>query len=322
MNLKSYLEANKRSIVLCCFIIFSNLISGQQTPQYPVSYRLLTPFMFNPAVAGSKDFFSIDFLTSYYGNDKAQLINGNLRLSSPGSRYFSSRGAPKFSNIGLGGGLYNELNGLTHNTGFIGTGSYHFKLDKNALSYFSLGISLKVTHYKYDGNPSIGVYSQSNYIPNSDAGMYYYSKNLQAGVSVTNIFGIPADDNLLDSYSIPASRHFFFLLGYKKVVSRPLNIIIEPSLIVNLHNSNSKDTSSMFQPVLKVFVGNFCVGTYFHDFSNFSVFFQYKYQKFYVATYFELPNDSPYYKKPVLAEFALGFNISAIKSGPSRYNHW
>jgi type IX secretion system PorP/SprF family membrane protein len=322
MNLKSYFQANIRSIFIFYFVICSNLLSGQQTPQYPISYRLLTPFIFNPAVAGSKDFFSADILTSFYGNDKAQLINGNLRISKSGSGYFSSRGAPKFSNIGVGGALFNEVNSQTHNSGMTGTVSYHLRLDKKALSYLSFGISAKIAHYQYNGNTSIGDSAKSEYLPNTDAGVYYYSKNLFAGFSVTNIFGNYEDKDLMDSYSIPASRHLFLLLGYKAVVSKSLNIILEPSLIVNLHDSFSKDTSDMFEPVLKVYAGNFCAGTYFHDFSNFSFFFQYKYQRFYVATYFELPNDSPYYKKPVRAEFALGFNISAIKSGPSRYNHW
>jgi hypothetical protein len=33
-------------------------------------------------------------------------------------------------------------------------------------------------------------------------------------------------------------------------------------------------------------------------------------------------NGSPFYKMPLRAEVVLGLNISAIKSGISRQNHW
>ena len=78
----------------------------------------------------------------------------------------------------------------------------------------------------------------------------------------------------------------------------------------------------MLEPALKLYASNLCVGTYFYDFDHISFFFQYKFPRFYLGTYFEIPKDTPFYKNPVRAEFAIGLNISSIKSGSLIFNHW
>ena len=78
----------------------------------------------------------------------------------------------------------------------------------------------------------------------------------------------------------------------------------------------------MIEPALKLYADNFCVGTYFNDFNKTSVFFQYKYKALYIGTYFEMQNGSPFYKTPLRTELILGINLSKIKSGISRHNHW
>ena len=61
---------------------------------------------------------------------------------------------------------------------------------------------------------------------------------------------------------------------------------------------------------------------FLNNFSKKSFFLQYKYPRFYIGTYFELPNNSPFYKNPIRAELAFGINLSAIKHGSSMVNHW
>ena len=93
-------------------------------------------------------------------------------------------------------------------------------------------------------------------------------------------------------------------------------------MIINSDDTFSGEIIDMIEPALKLYAGNFCIGTYFNDFDKFSFFFQYKYPAFYISTYFALPNNSPFYRDPLVAEFAVGVNISAIKSGFSRLYHW
>jgi type IX secretion system PorP/SprF family membrane protein len=322
MIIKSYITFAGRVIFFMIFTFSFTLSGGQQTPQTPVSYRIFSPFIFNPAIAGSKDFFTADFLTSNFGKSNSQIICGNTRLAKPNPGYFSSPGSPEYTNIGLGGSVFNELNGLSRNVGISGTGSYHIKLDKESLSFLSFGVTAKAVFNRYSGDPDLGKPAKSTFFPNFDVGIYYYGANLFAGISATNLLGNPEDPDSLGAYSIPVSRQFFFHAGYKLVLIRSLNFVLEPSLIINSDDSFSGKLTDMLKPALKLYAGNFCAGTYFNDFNNTSVFFQYMYPKFYLGTYFELSNNSPFYKKPLRAEFALGINISAIKSGVSRQNHW
>jgi type IX secretion system PorP/SprF family membrane protein len=322
MDLKSFISVAKKVFIILISTFSFNLSNGQQMPFYPISYRIFDPFIFNPAIAGSKDFFNIDLLESNYNKSNSELVCGNLRLSKSHPDYFSSPDAPEFTHVGVGGVIYNELNGLSHNIGISGSVSYHIQLDKDALSFLSFGISVKAVSNHYSGDPDFSKPAKNTVFPNFDAGIYYYSKHLFVGVSATNILGNPEDPDSLGFYTIPVSHQLFFQIGYKVVLSKPLNILLEPSLIVNSDDSFSGKITDMLKPMLKLYIGNICIGTYFNDFNKTSFFFQYNYRRFYIGTYFELPKDSPFYKEPILTEFTLGLNISAIKSGISRRNHW
>jgi type IX secretion system PorP/SprF family membrane protein len=322
MNLKSNIPFIKTVLFILMFAVYTNQSSGQQTPQYPVSHRIFSPFVFNPAVIGSKDFFSADLIAGKSGESNSQIISANGRLSKPGNDYFSSPNTPEFTNIGVGGFVFNDLNGLSTNSGIGLSGSYHFQLDENALSWFSAGVSAKAVLNQYSGNPDLSDTAKNTFFPGFDAGVYYYNPNFFAGLSVTNILGDPDGADTLGLYSIPVSRQLFFHAGYRIVLSKSLNVVLEPSLIVNSDDSFSQKVSEMIEPALKLYAGNFCLGTYFNDFSKTSFFFQFNYPAFSLGTYFELPNNSPFYKKPLLAEISLGINLSAIKSGSTRFNHW
>jgi hypothetical protein len=278
--------------------------------------------VFNPAIAGSKDFFSIDLISNKFGNSNSQVLNGNARLKRANHNYFSAPNATEYAKIAVGGLVFNELNGLSRNIGIGGTGAYHFQLKKDGLSYLSVGVTGKAIYNKYSGDPDLGRAAKSTLFPDFDAGLYYYNTNLFAGLSATNILGHLEDPDSTGFYSIQASRQLFFLIGYKIVLSKSLNILLEPSIIINTGDSIPSKKTDMIKPSLKLYAGDFCVGTYFNDFSKLSFFAQYKYPAFYVATYFEVPKGSPFYKNPFLAEFALGLNISAIKSRSSIHNHW
>lgn len=314
-----------RKLICLLLLIWAAPINrsyGQQLPYYPISYRIFSPFVFNPAIAGSKDFSSVDLLISNYGKYNSQIASGNLRLSKSRNEYFSALPVPEFKHVGVGGYLFNDVDELSHNIGIGGTASYHLQLDKNALSYLSFGVSAKAVLSNYSGDPDLNKPAKKMFFPNFDAGIYYYSTCVYAGISATNLLGNPDKPDSLGFYTIPVTRQFFFLVGYKLVLNRSLNLLLEPSLIVNSDDTFSGKISKMLKPGLKLYAGNYCIGTYFNDFNNTSFFFQYKYSKIYVGTYFELPNNSSFYKRPIIAEFALGLNISAVKWGFSRGNHW
>jgi type IX secretion system PorP/SprF family membrane protein len=303
-------------------MISSGPVIGQQVPLSPVSYRIFSPFIFNPAIAGSKDFFSVDFTTSAQRSSNSQIVSGNSRLAKKPADYFSSPGGSEFTNIGLGGYIFNDVNGPARNLGIGISGSYHIPLNKKNLSFISIGASVKGVSFKRDSavasDPDPHQPAKEAFYPNADFGIYYYDPKFFAGVSVVNLLGNPEQKDTLGNYDIAVSRQYFLQTGFKILLSKPMKIVLEPSLILNSDGTSSQKTEDMLKPMVKLYLENFCVGTYFNDFRHFSVFFQYKYPKVYIGAFFQVPKENPYYKKDLIAEFTLGINLS--RSGVR--NHW
>ncbi len=305
---------------LVIMFIMPNAIS-QQTPNSPVSYRLFNPFVFNPAIAGSKDYMAVDLTISNTGDLSSQIVSGNMRLSKTTKEYFSSLDIPEFTNFGLGGYLYNDVSELNRNRGFGAAGSYHLGLGKDALSFLSVGLAAKFTFNHFTGDPDLSLPDADSFFPNLDAGIYYYHPAFYAGISGTNILGTQGQSDSV-SYSINITRQYFLTTGYKIIINRSINLIAEPFLIVNSGDSLPEDLTEILNPGIKLYAGNFCTGTYFNDFSRFSFFMHYKYNKIHLGAYVEWAYNSAYYRNPLTIEFSFGLNLSAMKSGYIRRNHW
>jgi len=297
---------------------------GQQMPFNPVSYRIFSPFLINPAISGSKDYMSVDILGGFTGKSYSQVISGNARLARKTYGYGTSEKTYSFTSIGTGVSAYNDFNSIDSiiNSGISAALSYHIRLNKRALSFLSIGASAKGMYHFYRGNSDLSIPYKEFYFPNVDAGIYLYNPNSYAGLSVTNLLDPPADTATFAIYQIPVSRQYNFIAGYKFVLSRTLNLVLEPSVIVHTNDTLAFDIKENIEPAIKLYAGNFCIGTFFNDYSKISFFFQYRYPKFYVGTYFALPKDSPFFKKSLTAEIALGINFSRNKSGYVKNGHW
>jgi type IX secretion system PorP/SprF family membrane protein len=304
------------------FAISPISIIAQQVPFNPVSYRVFNPFILNPAIAGSKDFFSIDMVASAQKDFNAQIISGNTRITRKTPGYFSSPAGYKFTRIGIGGYFFNDFSSPSRNLGAGLGASYHLPLNKKNLSFLSIGASVKGVSFTRESvpasDPEPAIPAKNILYPNVDVGIYFYGPNLFAGVSATNLLGNPENSDTLGKFDVPVSRQYFFQAGYKILLSRSYNIVLEPSLIINSDGSSSQKTEDMLQPMMKLYMENFCVGTYFNDFRHYSVFFQYKYPRFYIGAFFQVPKNNPYFKKDLISEFTLGINLS----GSRVRNHW
>lgn len=321
-NNYKYPAAVKIILLAVSLVIIPLVLNGQESPFYPVSYRLFTPFIFNPAVAGSKDYTSFDFILSNFGRSNSQILSGNQRLSNSRKEYFSSLETTDFTNIGIGGFIYNDNIDLTNNIGVGASGSYHLQTDNEALDFLSVGVSAKVIYNSYSMDEESGASDDKSIIPNIDAGVYYYTPRYYAGISVTNILGTPERPDSLSFYTVPLSRQLFFHAGYKFPLSHALNIVVEPFIIVSTNDSLSGDISEMLNPGLKFYSGDVSVGTYLNDFSRISFFAKFHYSILYLGTYFELPYKTAYYRSPMIVEFTAGLNFSALRMGLHRRNHW
>ena len=302
-------------------VLICNESYGQQTPLNPLSYRIFSPFIFNPAIAGSKDFLSFDFLSSWYGKYRSQIISSNTRLTKASQGYISSPDAFEFTNLGVGGAIFNDMIGNHRNTGISGTVSYHFPLGDQQLSFLSVGASAKGIYNFFSGDQDLGLPEKNRFFPNIDAGVYFYGQAFFAGISATNLLG-PPEDTL--GTGIPVSRQYFLYTGYKIILSRSLDIVLEPSIILNSGESSSPspEIKDIIEPVVKIYFQDFCIGTYINDFEKIPFFLQYRYPRFYISAYFQIPRDTPFYKENLLVEFALGLNLSGHKIKFAGAGHW
>lgn len=313
---------NKTTIVFALFILAGIEAQAQHTPRTPISSKVFTPFILNPAIAGSKDFMAIDLAATIQGENYSQLLSSNSRIAKKGPHYFGAPVGKSFTNFGVGATLFNDQAGPSANLGVSVAASYHFPLNDKRISFISGGIALKGIYNIMDSITESGIPRKESIVPNFDAGIYFYSKNLYVGLSSTNILGNLADSATMILYNIPISRQYFFLAGYKIVLSRPLNIILEPSLIINIDDSLSFNNKETYNPMLKLYMDAFCIGGYLHDFNNLTFFFQYKFPRIYLGTLVDFPRNVPFYKRDLTFEVAAGLNFGGVMTTSGSRYQW
>lgn len=320
MGLISKIQVIGRVLLIWIFAIPGFPAKGQQSLLSSVSYWVFTPAIYNPAMVGSKDFFSIGLNASFQGKSNSQLISGNTRISKTKSGYFSSPNITEFKNIGIGASVFNYFDSLSRNIGLSASGSYQIPLNIRELSFLSFGVSVKeeyntiTTELK---NPVI-----KKFYPNLDVGIYYYGTNFFAGLSAINILGSPWKPDTLGVFKVPVSKQYFFTTGYKILISKSLNIVLEPSVLISATDSTFSKISDNINPIIKLYLEDFCLGTAFGNKSKISIFAQFRYPRFYVGAFYELAKKTPFYKNNPLVEFTFGINILSDKSSLSNRSHW
>jgi type IX secretion system PorP/SprF family membrane protein len=323
MKLESEGGISNRIVLVFLFIFSFCITKGQQSPLNPVSYWVFVPYIYNPAIVGSKDFLSIGINAEFQGESNAQLISGNTRIKKTDSGYFSSPGITEFRNLGIGGSVYKDIDGLSRNIGISGSASYQIPLNTRRLSFLSFGASVKAGYHTISSD-SVGLKNslKKTYYPNFDLGIYYYGTNFFAGMSAVNIIGSPWKPDTLGVYKVPVSKQYFFTAGYKFLLSKSLNIVLEPSVLVSATDSTFRKITNNINPILKLYLQDFCFGASFHSNSEISFFAQFRYPRLFIGALYELPEKTAFFKKSPVVEFTLGLNIQADKSRFSNHSHW
>jgi type IX secretion system PorP/SprF family membrane protein len=322
MNLIFKKKVSGGAILIIIFVFSFCTSKGQQTPLNPISYWVFNPYIYNPAIVGSKDFLSAGLNAAFQGESNSQLISGNARISKAKSGYFSSPDIIEFKNIGVGGAVFKDISGLSKNIGISGSGSYQIPLNTSNLSFLSFGVSIKGVYNNLTDSVGPRKSYKKSFYPDFDLGVYYFGTSFFAGLSSTNILGNPWKSDSLEIFKIPVQRQYFFTAGVKILLSRSLNIVLEPSALVIVHDSTMRKITDNINPIIKLYMDNFCFGTAFNRNSNISFFTQFRYPKFFVGAYYEFSKKTAYFKKTPLVEFTLGMNIQPDKSRLSRRSHW
>jgi len=316
----------KKNFLILIFALSFSLSEGQQTPEKPVSYRVFNPFIFNPAITGSKDYSFINLTAGFRDKVNSQLLCGDTRLKKTVPAYFPATETRQFSNVGAGAAVYHDFNGSSRNIGVSASAAYHLPVNKKSLSFVSFGLAAKAVQNTLDytglDDSLQSIPSKNTFFPNLDLGIYYYSPRFFAGLSATNLLGNPEDADSLGNTKIPVSQQYFFNTGYKIILHRALGIVLEPSIIVSPTDLDFNDLAEIIHPLLKLYLMDFCIGTYFDNSDSNSFFFQYRYPRFYLGAYFEIPKNTAYYINKPMVELTAGISLKDKKPGSMRHSRW
>ncbi len=289
----------------------------------PFPFWVYSPYIYNPAMTGTKDFVSVDLNGLFLGSINTQVAGASARFSKTGAGYYNSPDILEFRNAGAGGSLIHGSRGPSRNIGAEFSASYQIPLSTRNLTFLSFGASGKAIYNIFDSLAAgTGDLQAKKLYTDMNAGIYLYGASFFTGISALNLLGNYNMPDSLGAYGLASSRQYLFTAGYKIVLSRQMNIVLEPSLVTVVNDSTISTAYKYIYPVLKLYIENFCLGSYYRDEGNLSFFFQYRFPRLYIGSYFELPRKSPYFKSDPLIEVTIGLNLQKDKARLSGKGHW
>jgi len=217
----------KLKLLYISILLFSVNIFAQQLPQF--SLRMFDKMVINPAVAGTESFnqLMLHHRSQWVGFEGAPITDA---FSFDG-RYFN--------NMGFGAYLVNDITGPTHR--FAINLAYDYQVKINDEYTLSLGVSGLIMQYGIDGN-KISLHqdyddliaediSDMVWKPDFNFGAYLYSNKFYVGLSALQLFQTKMNVYEQLNASIPLSRTYYLISGYKIDLNDDLNI--EPSILFN-----------------------------------------------------------------------------------------
>jgi type IX secretion system PorP/SprF family membrane protein len=207
---------------------------------------LLSQYMFNhllvnPAYAGSKDYMMATLL---YRAQWAGWDGGG----APTTQVASLHGPIGLTQLGWGGLISHDHEGVTDRTDIYGNLAYHLKLNEKLK--LGLGLRLgggywvrdnakirnKLAEHPNEWDPTDPKFSGDNssaFLPNIGAGVYLYSKRFYAGLSAPEVLSYDPDRSLSitpGDLSPRQVRHYFLTTGL--VIPAGTDVVLRPSIMV------------------------------------------------------------------------------------------
>lgn len=214
------------TFVLFVLIVLPNAIA-QQMPFSSQYYS--NQFITNPAFTGNKNSTNV-FLT--HRSQYSAIAGG------PQTTYFTVDGPIKRDGVGLGLSMYSDITDILSRSGVNASYSYKLNLGGSALTF---GLALGVVNNKINfskitvldiTDPTITAQEQSKTVINSDFGLAYKWRGLEAGFAVPQIIGnkVNYKNNLGITGTYQMARHYYGSLKY--VFNVTPNVIAYPLVMV------------------------------------------------------------------------------------------
>jgi type IX secretion system PorP/SprF family membrane protein len=213
-------------IAVIAALAFLPEAKAQQDPQY--SQYMFNQLALNPAYAGSKEALSTTVLL----RNQWTGIEG-----APKTETFSIHAPLKKKKVGLGFTVIADQIGPVKSIGALGSYAYRIPIGNGKLSF---GLRAGIYNYTYNWSEITykdqnDVYNTGNItsriVPTADAGIYYYTNTLYAGLSATHLYnGRLTSVSNLNGDNAQLSPHLFFTFGKSWQFSDKL--VFAPSLLV------------------------------------------------------------------------------------------
>jgi len=232
-------------IIPAFMLVLPATLQAQQTPV--ISQYMMNKYLVNPALAGVKGYTNISFTarqqySQLHHAPRTFVLSGETRLLEDSwirrkqKVEKKAKNASRNKNVGIGGFIYNDRNGIINRTGAQFTYAYHINF--NNQYQLSFGLSISAYQFKLDAtnspiynldDPLLNNNKTTFFVPDANAGIYISGKGLYAGLSAAQLFGssLKLGQNKFDDFK--TLRHFNFIGGYKWLVSH--TVILEPSFL-------------------------------------------------------------------------------------------
>ena len=225
-----------KSIAALVFLsfIFGNLFS-QQVPMY--SQYIMNGFLVNPSFAGRDGSTTVNLTAreqwvgikdapkTYAASFQTRVLKTSHITSGTSVRRDQVK-PTKGGNVGLGGYIFNDSNGIMRRTGFQAAYAYHIKMGNTEDVPNNLAFGLALTGYQYfvdlngrifnPDDPLLNSFDRSVFVTDFNFGASYTTTKYYAGFAMTNllrgnlIFGDTAKVNNRNELG-----HFFITGGVK-----------------------------------------------------------------------------------------------------------
>lgn len=219
----------KKTLLLFIAVGYSFLLFGQQYPLF--SNYVLNDFGFNPAIAGSKNYWEArgTYRTQWVGLEDA-----------PQTQIISLQGPTKFA--GVGGYFYNDQAGKLRRTGGSGALCYSIDIDSSGSRKIGIGFAYGMYNFRLmndaavGSDPALAESAGGQWKSEANAGIFLNWDNYFLGFSIPQLMKTELSFN--DNPDLPASDlvpHYYGMIGMRQKLND--RVTIEPSVLLKYFNN-------------------------------------------------------------------------------------
>jgi type IX secretion system PorP/SprF family membrane protein len=243
-----------RNIILTVvFGLVAGISQGQQVPMY--SQYILNGFLINPSLAGRDGYTTVNITArqqwvgipgapaTYAASFQTRILKNSYISKSTSVRKKIVK-PTKGGNVGLGGYVFNDRNGIMSRTGILAAYAYHLELGKTNgnPNYLSFGLAGTFYQYAIDLNGGLLLndvddeflnnYDRVIFIPDFNFGVSYATEKYFVGFAMTSL----SRGSIMFSNAGGNTRtelgHYFLTGGMKIDIPGAPDWKIEPSVML------------------------------------------------------------------------------------------